>query len=200
MSLVQVFAKPPLAGQVKTRLIPDLNAENATRVYRFCLQFTLNLLRSASINYQLWLSHASTDSLFANESCRYQQGDDLGARMLHALHDGFATYPNQPILLIGSDCLDLTVQHLQQAIASLKQHDLVLLPTFDGGFAMIGCRSIETTIFDHVTWSSQSVLRQTLSNAEKMHYRVHLLETVRDIDTLYDLNHYPALRQLITQR
>lgn len=199
MSRVQIFAKPPVEGYVKTRLIADLNAADATRIYRFCLQFTLDLLRASSIDYQVWLSDTSADRIFAEESCRLQQGANLGERMLHALHHGFVTYPHEPILLIGSDCLDLSERHLNQAIISLNRHDLVLLPALDGGFALIGCRNIDATLFDKVRWSSASVLQQTLNNAAKLNYRVKLLETVRDVDTLHDLNHYPQLRALISQ-
>lgn len=197
MSLVQIFAKPPVEGRVKTRLIPELGAAKATEVYRFCLQFTLNLLRASKLQYQIWLGEADNQSFFEGESCLLQQGGNLGDRMIHALQSGFNSNPNQPILLIGSDCLDLTEKHLFQAIESLHSHDLVLLPSIDGGFAMIACHKIDSAIFDNVEWSSESVLQQTLNNARRLHYRVDLLETVRDIDTLSDLSYYPELRELI---
>ena len=197
MPLVQIFAKPPIEGKVKTRLIPDLGPAKATRVYRYCLQFTLDLLRSSGFEHQVWLGEMSDHAIFDGESCLPQIGDDLGNRMIHALKHGFNSKPNRPVLLIGSDCLDLTETHLLQAIESLKQHDLVLLPSLDGGFAMIGCHHIDSAIFDKVEWSTEAVLQQTLANAERLDYRVDLLESVRDIDTLSDLNHYPQLRQLI---
>ncbi|MDH5356586.1 MAG: TIGR04282 family arsenosugar biosynthesis glycosyltransferase [Gammaproteobacteria bacterium] len=197
MPLLQIFAKPPIEGKVKTRLIPDIGANGATRVYRYCLAFTLDLARSSTLHYEVWLSEAAETPLFDGLECRIQQGNDLGKRMYLALNHHLQAYPNEPVLLIGSDCLDLTVHHLNQAIECLSTHDLVLLPSFDGGFAMIGCRVINQSLFDHVLWSSPLVLQQTLANAGKLGYRTHLLETVRDIDTLDDLNHYPALRGLI---
>ena len=200
MSLVLIFAKPPVEGKVKTRLIPGLGAAQATEVYRYCLQFTLNLLRDSTFQYQVWLAEASSLAIFEGEPCQLQQGNNLGDRMIHALIHGLKSNPGASILLIGSDCLDLTEEHLMQANESLNQHELVFLPSIDGGFAMIGCRSIDISIFDKVIWSSETVLQQTLDNASKLNYRVDLLETVRDIDTLSDLNHYPELRELIARR
>ncbi len=197
MPLIQIFAKPPVEGKVKTRLIPDIGVSSATAVYRYCLAFTLGLIQSSTLDYEIWLSEAGEDPLFEGLNCRIQQGDDLGIRMHHALNHRLQTHPSDTVLLIGSDCLDLSVQHLNQAIEHLSTHDLILLPSYDGGFAMIACRVINRSIFDDVLWSSPEVLQQTLTNANRLGYRIHLLESVRDIDTLDDLNHYPALRKLI---
>ncbi len=197
MALLQIFAKPPEEGKVKTRLIPDLGKAKATAVYRYCLRYTLGLAQQSTLDYQLWLGEVSNNPFFADESCQLQQGDDLGQRMHHALSQGLLK--SDAVLLIGSDCLDLTHTHLTLATEALINHDLVLLPTFDGGFAMIGCTKIDPSLFTNVEWSSERVLAQTLNNARQLNYRVHLLETVRDIDTLSDLNHYSELRALVTQ-
>ena len=197
MALLQIFAKPPEEGKVKTRLFPDLGKATATEVYRYCLRYTLALAHQSALDYQLWLGEESNNPFFADETCHLQQGKDLGQRMYYALSRGL--HESNAVLLIGSDCLDLTHTHLTLATEALINHDLVLLPTFDGGLAMIGCRKIEPSLFAGIEWSSERVLAQTLSNASQLKYRVHLLETVRDIDTLSDLNHYPELRALVTQ-
>ncbi len=196
MPLIQIFAKPPVAGKVKTRLIPDLGVNKATDVYRYCLTRTLELIQASSFNYEIWLGGQTTDPIFNDQQCYQQQGDNLGTRVFDALSHGLSGNLDSPVILIGSDCLDLTRQHLNQAAKALEHHDLVLLPCFDGGFALIGCRKIDAALFEGVEWSSPRVLKQTLKNAEALDYRVHLLETVRDIDTLADLNHYPVLRAI----
>jgi len=197
IALVQIFAKPPVEGKVKTRLIPDLGKAKAAEVYRYCLRYTLNLVHQSALDYQLWLGEESNNLFFADEKYKLQQGKDLGQRMHHALSQGLSE--SNAVLLIGSDCLDITHNHLVLATEALVDNDLVLLPTLDGGFAMIGCRKIESSLFSGVEWSSERVLAQTLNNARQIKYRVHLLETVRDIDTLSDLNHYPELRALVTE-
>jgi len=201
-ALILLFAKPPVKGKVKTRLIPELGESAATNIYRHCLNYTLGLVRQSGIDYQLWLSEESQDSIFQGQPYSLQQGTGLGSRMLTAIKSQLdqKVTENSGVILIGSDCLDLTPAHLQQAIDALRYHDMVLLPTFDGGYALIGCRRIDTELFANVKWGGSMVLQKTLENAKSLDYRVSLLETVRDIDRLQDVNHYAELKSLITNR
>jgi len=197
MTPVGIFAKPPQPGLVKTRLIPEIGPAKAASVYRFCLEYALELARHSGLDYQLYLSQDSDDELFQEEQYSMQKGRDLGARMLHAFTDLLAANSDGAII-IGSDCLDLTIGHLQAAAQALADHELVLLPAIDGGYALIGCTRVNPELFKDVAWSTEQVLAQTLANAERLNYRVSLLETVRDIDTLQDLEQYPELLALIT--
>ncbi len=195
MPRVGVFAKPPVQGRVKTRLIPDLGANKATRVYRYCLRHALDVCRDSDLRYQLFLTESSDDDIFHGEDYLLQQEGDLGLRMLNAFELMLAG--NKGAIIVGSDCLDLTCRHLHQAAKALDSHELVLLPAEDGGYALIGCSMIEAELFSNIRWSSDQVLDQTLANAKKLNYRACLLETVRVIDTLHDLKHYPDLVALI---
>jgi rSAM/selenodomain-associated transferase 1 len=199
MVIIQIFAKPPVAGKVKTSLIADLGETVATDLYRYCLDYTLNLVRQSGFEYQIWLSEDSSDPVFQGMDYSLQQGTDLGSRMLQAISSELRQQANDTakVILIGSDCLDLTIDHLQQALDSLNGSDIVLLPTLDGGYALIACRMIDARLFAEVEWSSSQVLDQTLRNARNLNYRVKILETVRDIDTLHDVNHYAELKSLI---
>ncbi len=197
MTTLGIFAKPPRPGLVKTRLIPDIGAENAARVYRYCLKHTLRMARDSGIDYQLYLTEESDDELLRDEPFAIQQGGNLGTRMLNAVKELLARSPDGAII-IGTDCLDIRVDHLRSAAQALASHELVLLPAVDGGYALIGCGKAEPALFDDVAWSSDRVLAQTLANAEKLRYRTSSLETVRDIDTLQDLELYPELLALIT--
>jgi hypothetical protein len=194
---VGIFARPPLPGTVKTRLIPDIGAHKATLVYRYCLEYTLAVVRQSGLDYQLFLTAESDDALFEGEPYRLQKGADLGERMQHGLQD-LLERDSDGALIIGTDCLDLTSMHLLKAARALADHELVLLPAIDGGYALIGCSATDSTLFKSVRWSSDRVYRQTLANAEKLNYRVSSLESVRDIDTLQDLEHYPELLALVT--
>ena len=196
MISVGIFAKPPHPGLVKTRLIRDIGADKAARVYRYCLEYTLEVARESGLEFRLFLSAGCDDELFEYEEYSVQKGQDLGARMFNATKDILATSTDGAII-IGSDCLDISSRHLLQAARALADHELVLLPALDGGYALIGCTNIEPGLFSNVSWSSDQVLKQTLSNAEKLDYRVSLLETVRDVDTLQDLEQYPELLALI---
>lgn len=197
MTTLGIFAKPPRSGLVKTRLIADIGADKAARVYRYCLEYTLGLARHSGIDYQLYLTEESDDELLRDEHYAIQHGDNLGTRMLNAIRELLSRNPDGAII-IGTDCLDIDIGHLQAAAQALADHELVLMPAIDGGYALIGCSKAEPAIFEDVAWSSDRVLEQTLANAEKLHYRASLLETVRDIDTLQDLELYPELLALIT--
>ena len=197
MISVGIFAKPPLPGKVKTRLIPDIGATRATRVYRYCLEYTLATARQSGLDYQLFISEASDDPLFQDEDYCLQQGEDLGARMFHAFRE-LLSRGSDGALIIGTDCLDITSMHLQQAAGSLADHELVLIPAFDGGYTLIGCTATDPSLFDQIRWSTDQVYQQTMTNAQQLNYRIMSLAPMRDIDSLQDLEHYPELLAMIT--
>jgi hypothetical protein len=191
-----IFAKPPVPGAVKTRLIPDIGADKAARVYRYCLEYTLEVVKQSGLDYQLFISEVSNDPLFDEEDCSLQKGDDLGMRMFHAFQE-LLCRGSDGALIIGTDCLDITSMHLQDAAQALADHELVLIPALDGGYALIGCTTIDPSLFDNTRWSSNQVYRQTMKNAGRLNYRTRALESLRDIDSLQDLEHYPELLALI---
>lgn len=195
MTALIVFAKPPRPGLVKTRLIPDIGAKRATDVYRYCLQHALNIAKKSALEYHVYLTEPSDDSLLQAHSCKPQTGDNLGERMHHAIQE--IADQGKHTIVIGSDCLDIDVSHIRRAAQALETRDMVILPAYDGGYALIGCRRAETTLFDGVDWSTATVLQQTLDNATRLGWQTCQLETVRDIDTLSDVKHYPELIRLI---
>ncbi len=192
---IGVFAKPPKAHKVKTRLIPDIGAERATQVYRQCLQHALDITAASGLSYCFYLTDHSDEPVFSDCEQQLQHGADLGERMLNAFKAMLEEH--DAAIIIGTDCLDMTAEHLQQAARLLKETELVIQPVFDGGYSLIGCKKVDDLLFDQVCWSTETVLAQTISNAEKLDYQVSLLETVRDIDTLEDLKHYPQFGALI---
>ena len=117
--------------------------------------------------------------------------------MLHAL-DELLERGSDGALIIGTDCLDITIEHLHRAASALADHELVLLPALDGGYALIGCREpVPPGLFEGVRWSTGQVYQQTQANAQKLNYRVASLAPVRDIDSFADLEHYPQLVSLL---
>lgn len=199
-TLLQLFAKPPIEGQVKTRLIPAIGVANATRVYRHCLGANIQLLRASDFDYQIWLTEPSDDALFADAPIEYQQGHDLGERMLHALQQALSSGYDKAIL-IGSDCLDLSHNILHRVCQRLTRHELVLIPALDGGYVLIAARqSIHHALFDAIDWSSEQVLTQTVERAMRAGIDTLILNPLRDIDRAEDLQHYAALTQLLNDR
>jgi rSAM/selenodomain-associated transferase 1 len=193
------FAKPPIPGKVKTRLIKDIGRSKATKIYRHCLEYSIQTARNSGLEYLLHLTEASSDPIFAEAKIWLQQGHDLGDRMHAAIEHQLDEY-KQAAMIIGSDCIELKQSHLHDASNALETHDLVLVPSVDGGFALIGCRRFDPRLFNDITWSTDQVLSQTLANAEELNFSHCLLETVRDVDTLHDLQHFPELLELLAHK
>jgi rSAM/selenodomain-associated transferase 1 len=198
-TVIQVFAKDPQPGQVKTRLIPELGEDGATRIYRFSLNHALQLARESHFDYQLWLNQPSSDRLFEGFDTQFQVPGDLGKKMYHALSTALNSGTFAKAILIGSDCLDLTQRHLQRVNEMLDHYSLVIIPALDGGYVLIAAsQSVDPEVFNNISWSSEQVLRQSLKQCMVAQQSVKLLNPLRDIDHAADLAHYPQLRSLTT--
>ena len=197
-SLLQLFARPPQSGKVKTRLIPDVGVQAATAIYRHCLQHNLKLLDMSPCDSQLWLSTAAELDLITADRFFIQQGQDLGQRMYHALSTQLESQRYDKAILIGADCLDLTPAIIQAVERKLDDFDLVLIPAEDGGYVLIAVREqVDPALFRHIDWGSNRVLHQTLQIAEAQGIKFRLMNPLRDIDRLEDLQHYPQLQQYL---
>ncbi len=195
-TLIQLFAKPPVEGKVKTRLIPELGAKSATAIYRHCLKSNIELIKQSNVDFQIWLTEPSEHPLFDNEPVKYQQGHNLGDRMLYALTDALSDHTKA--ILTGSDCLELSTPLLQRVCEKLDQHELVFIPAHDGGYVLIAAQqSIDPVIFKDIEWSSEKVLTQTLERAMQAGIDTAVLNPLRDIDRVDDVQHYAELKQYL---
>lgn len=196
-----LFAKAPVAGRVKTRLIPALGANGAAELARRMLQHALNIASAADVgSLELCASPAPTHPDWQNISvpagCETSdQGDgDLGERMSRAAQRGLAC--GQNVLLIGADCPALTVQHLRAAAAALHDnkhsHDAVMLPAQDGGYLLLGLKTHAASLFEDMPWSTAQVAELTLARMATLGWRVAVLDTLPDIDRPEDLIHLPT--------
>jgi len=105
----------------------------------------------------------------------------------------FAAFKNlfknhRSVVLIGCDLPDLTSALISKAFDALQSNDLVIGPSCDGGYYLIGLKKEMPDLFKEISWSSEKVLKQTLERAERLSLKVQLLEKLRDIDTLDDLH------------
>jgi len=186
---VAVFAKAPVAGLAKTRLIPLLGAAGAARAQRrFALQ-TLAAVRAASIGpLTLWCAPGNTQRFFRALSSRHgvhvvaQPEGDLGHRMANAMHTHFERTTGMPLVIVGTDCPVLSADHLQQAADALQLHDAVLIPAEDGGYVLIGLRRPLPEVFERVDWSTPQVLQQTLDRLSQAGASCQVLPTLWDVD------------------
>ena len=163
---IAIFARAPVAGEAKTRLIPLLGSERAAALHAALVRKTLTSAVAARLGeVTLWCSPDTSHSFF--ESCRIEFGvklmvqdsGDIGQRMLGAFR---ATAG--PLLLAGSDCPPLSVSHFRQCAAALQGGlDAVFLPTEDGGYALVGLQRPLASLFAGVKWGSERVMNQTRS-------------------------------------
>ena len=115
-----------------------------------------------------------------------QGSGDLGRRLYHAFVEAFAAAVAERVVIIGSDCPTVTADDIQSAWAALQANDVVLGPAADGGYWLIGLRNSQPKLFEHMNWSTATVLRETLKRAQELGLRVRLLSERSDIDTEKD--------------
>ena len=185
----------PVAGQVKTRLIPALGAEGAFRLYRAMVEDLLEQAAATGLPVHL-LSTGGTEAQLpqswqqAVQGMTVQQGEDLSARMAHAFATAFKEAKH--LLLIGSDIPDMGTETLLTAAEALRNNEVVLNPAVDGGYCLLGLNRGVTIapIFQDIPWSTNQVLPLTRQRLADLGLRVHLLPPLRDIDTPADLLAY----------
>lgn len=191
-----IIAKAPRAGYAKTRLIPALGADGAADLARRLLHHAVaEALAAGTGPVELCAAPSAADALWATQALPdalnwSDQGDgDLGARMARAARrtlDG-----GECILLIGTDCPALDAATLRRAAASLRDHDATLVPTADGGYALLGLRRLHPGVFTDMPWSTDAVARITLQRFAADGWSVDIHPTLHDIDEPADLRWLP---------
>ena len=189
-----VMAKAPVAGQVKTRLVPPLSYEEAAELYACLLSDLLDSLQSFALA-DLFLNYTPADAgpAFADLApeefvCFPQKSGDLGERM-HAAFGELSERGYRSVVLIGSDFPVFPREFLERAFAMLRdpETDLVLGPNRDGGYYLIGMRRPVSGIFENIAWSSDGVLTATLNRIDSLGLKASLLPAWFDIDTPSDV-------------
>jgi uncharacterized protein len=201
-SLIQVFAKAPVPGSVKTRLIPHIGAHGATELYCRLLRRALGTAAIARVgSIELW-STLPDDAPFL-QLCRRVLGvplhvqveGDLGRRMSHALNDGLARASN--VLLVGVDIPDMTHEDLREARDALDGGcDAVLGPAEDGGYWLIGARRHDERLFEQIAWGEGDVAQRTRERLRTLGWRWHEVATRWDVDRPEDLRRLAGVPHL----
>jgi rSAM/selenodomain-associated transferase 1 len=187
-----IFAKQPLAGQVKTRLQPEYTPQEAADIAALLIRATVELA-VASWPGEIYLYGApdAGHRLFKELAREFQlqlapQGaGDLGARMQAALREGLARRRSAAIL--GCDVPHCSWVALDQANHWLAQGRNVLGPTEDGGYYFIGLGAPHAGLFEGIDWGTDQVFTQTLERATSLGVEFEWLPRLRDIDTADDL-------------
>lgn len=188
MTRIVIFAKQPVPGRVKTRLIPALGAEGAARLAGEMLERTREEALATGLAVELcgepdaaeWHEARSGLALTA-------QGEGaLGERLARA---AARVLGEESILLVGSDCPEIDRRRLRHASERLDEYDAVIHPAHDGGYALLGLRRFDRSIFEGINWSTPVVAAQTVARIEALGWSLYVGETLRDVDEPRDLAH-----------
>ena len=189
---IVIFAKAPVPGRVKTRLIPILGEAGAARLAERLLADTVAHAHAAGLatpelcatphpDDPSWAGHLPPGVRLAD-----QGSGDLGARLMAAA--GRVIDGGERILLIGSDCPALDGRLLAEAAARLDRHDAVIYPALDGGYVLLGLARVDPSLFADIAWSTDTVAATTIARIEALGWSLFVGETLRDIDEPADLD------------
>ena len=188
-SLLIVFVKNPQLGKVKTRLAKEIGSQKALKVYNELLLYTNSIAKEMHTDKVVFYSdHIDKKDSWCNVAYqkRMQTGSNLGERMKNAFKNSFQE-GYEKVVLIGSDCIEITESILRKAFLELKCNDVVLGPANDGGYYLIAMNKLHSVLFDGKNWGNKTVLNDTVFDLERLNISYSLLETLSDIDTSDDL-------------
>lgn len=195
-----IFCKAPIAGQVKTRLIPELTAEKAAELHKRLTRFTIERAQQAQLcPVQLWCAPDTQHDFFQQCAEQYsvtlhhQIGNDLGERMHNAFIAALQDYRHA--ILTGCDCPSLQTAALQQAIIALRNgRDAVIAPAEDGGYVLIGLNEPHAALFEKIPWSTEKVMELTRTQLILESLDFYELSRQWDVDNPRDLMRLRALK------
>lgn len=188
---ILVFARAPVPGRCKTRLVSRLGRAGAAALHRRLTSRTLAAAVGTGSRVELWCAPDAAHGFFAR--CRREFGvrlrrqprGDLGRRMAVALaevlREGAAA-----AVLVGTDCPSLASADLRAALAALSRHDCVLQHANDGGYVLIGARRFERRALAGVRWSSGLEFAQTRRRLARLGLDAGELPGREDVDTPAD--------------
>jgi rSAM/selenodomain-associated transferase 1 len=195
-SRIIIFAKAPLPGLAKTRLIPALGAEGAARLARRMLDHSVRealaagadaveLCMTPHVMDKAWIDFELPQPLILSD-----QGDGiLGERLARASERALSA--SDSVLLIGTDCPTLNAAILHDALEALQTSDAVMVPAMDGGYVLLGFKRFDPSLFEGIAWSTSSVAEATRRKISNLSWRLHELPDQHDIDESEDLQYLP---------
>ena len=200
-----ILTRTPQPGAVKTRLIPKLGPDGAAQLHKQMAETTMSWARSLAdrriVSLQVWFDGGSREQMkqwLGEGLLFYEQGEgDLGERMARAVRPNAGK--KRPVILVGTDCPQLNAGLVVMVLKEMKTHDLVIIPTVDGGYSLIGLKTFCPELFQSMEWGQDSVCKTTLRRAADLGLKTKVFEPLRDIDRPEDLSVWErASRQFLS--
>ena len=196
MTSLIVFVKNPIPGAVKTRLQTRYAPERVAALYTAFVRDVLARAESIDVDRRVIAfdppdAESEVRALFGGGEAQWQYvpqvQDDLGVRMREALVQELGAGASA-VVLIGTDIPSLPAYHITQAFDLLRTKDVVLGPSIDGGYYLVGVSRSTPEIFEDVEWSTPSVLSQTIDQVQRAGHRLGLVPPYFDVDTPEELD------------
>ena len=191
-----IFVRFPYPGKVKTRLATSIGNDEAARLYRLCTENVFKETEKLSDNVLRYIFYADKDDednvmKWAGPVFHFmpQVEGDLGIRIEAAFSYVFGQGARNAVI-VASDVPDLSAEIIGNAISALIDNDVVIGPTNDGGYYLLGMNGMHSELFRGITWSTTEVYAETLSIIEYLGLKVHCLRVLDDIDTEDDLHRW----------
>jgi uncharacterized protein len=189
-----IFQKNAERGKVKTRLAATVGDENALRIYAVLVDNTHELIKSIVAKKYLFFSDfLEKEEKWSQYDKKLQKGSDLGLRMFNAITEVKAEGAER-IVVIGTDCYDLSVAILEQAFDALEKNDYCIGPALDGGYYLIGTTQPDEVVFLNKKWSTETVCEEAQDSILKVGKKLAVLPMLSDVDCEEDLK---SLRELL---
>lgn len=187
-----IFARNPVRGKVKTRLAATMGDDKALSIYQSLLEHTVQITQQLPCDrYVFYADSISKNDVWPDDLYlkKNQEGKDLGQRMLHAF-DTLFQQGYQRIIIIGTDCFELSSSILLDAFNALDEIEVVIGPSADGGYYLLGMRQFFPFLFEEKAWSTDTVYSSTVQQLAIQNIRYDTLPILNDIDTEDDWKQY----------
>lgn len=193
---LQIFTKEPIEGFCKSRLASTIGEKQATRIHDSLVRLTLEKFAGSSLRccdtIELWCTPDKSREYFQQLKSKYvitlrqQQGDSLGEIMEHAAKMAFNSGVTV-VIQIGTDCPELDIQYINNAVGLLNSNDVVIGPAKDGGYVLLAASSFSSEIYTGIDWGTSSVLSQVINKISRAGLKYVTMDQLEDIDTEDDL-------------
>ncbi|MGO2294264.1 MAG: TIGR04282 family arsenosugar biosynthesis glycosyltransferase [Psychroflexus halocasei] len=196
-NILLIFARHPELGKCKTRLAKSVGDYAALEVYKYLLKNTAEIVQKIKVKRQVWYAdqiHKNDiwdDDLFEK---REQIQGDLGEKMQHAFETAFHEDAKK-VVIVGTDIQDLNEKVINQAFKKLDTNDVVIGPASDGGYYLLGMKSLNPEVFQLNEWSTAQVFNQTIDALKDK--KISILEQKNDVDYLDDTKGNTELENII---
>lgn len=178
-----IFIKNPELGKAKTRIAQTTGDARALEIYKELLEHTRHITSQVDCHRHLFYSSfidGQDDWSSEQFNKKLQINGGLGDKIQHAFSQVGSA--DSRLIIIGSDCGELNAEIITQAFDALSDHQVVLGPTFDGGYYLLGLQNPNLDLFSGIEWSTDSVYPQTIEKVKAQNLSYFELPRLHDID------------------